>query len=274
MNSKLAVSLLALSATSLVAGTAQGFIQIGPARKELRFAKAAYVKDRFDPTKQVLHVVLSDAEIPSKALFDGARLFALTSSTDIQVVEFDFADDAVKWFLSARSMPGSRSMNQSPNPFPYEIKGTAMHGKIEAKEEAMSAEMPAFEISATYSAEIEKPVIEPPPTAADTAAAQNSPGWKAYQERLDAVVKGDRARILADSSPQDRAQIEQADFAQILPMMREMMPKNVKVLKAVDTPSDSTITVSGIMDGKPQKGEVELHLADGHWLVKLEIWND
>ena len=57
-------------------------------------------------------------------------------------------------------------------------------------------------------------------------------------------------------------------------MLREEMPKDVKILKAVDTATTSTLTLSGIMDGKPQKGEVELHLVDGHWFVTLDIWND
>ncbi len=82
--------------------------------------------------------MLSDAPVPSKALFDGARLFAITRSSDIQVVEFDFSEGGVKWFFSAKGMPGSRSMNASPNPFPYEITGNVMHGKIQSKSEALS----------------------------------------------------------------------------------------------------------------------------------------
>ena len=249
-------------------------MKVGSVRKELHFAKAAYVKDRFEHSKQVLHLVLSDAAIPSKALFDGARLFALTSSSDIQVVEFDFSKDGVNWFLSVKGLPGTRSMNASPNPFPYEIKGSVMQGKIQSKSEALSEDSPAIEISVTYSAEIEKPVVEPPPTAADAAAAQRSPAGKAYLDRLDAVQKGDKARLMVALTPEQRAQIEGADFKQILPMLQQMQPKNVKILKAVDTATESKLWLSGIMDGKPQKGEVEMHLAHGHWLVTLEVWND
>lgn len=130
MNAKLVVSLLALGATSLVAGSAEGFLQVGPIRKEVHFAKAAYVKDRFEPSKQVLHLVLSDVPVPSKALFDG------------------------------------------------------------------------------------------------------------------------------------------------LPMIQQMQRKNVKIRKAVDTDTESALWLSGIVDGRPQKGEVEMHLVDGHWLVTLEVWNE
>src|ERR1700734_1989271 len=140
MNAKLMASLLALGATSLVAGSAEGFAPVGSIRKELHFAKAAYVKDRFEPSKQVLHLVLSDALVPSKALFDGARLFELTNSSGIQVVEFDFSGDGAKWFLSMKGMPGTRSMNESPNPFPYQIKGSVMQGKIQSQSEALSQE--------------------------------------------------------------------------------------------------------------------------------------
>jgi hypothetical protein len=274
MNVKVMVSLLALGSTSMIAGTAEGFIQIGSIRKELHFAKAAYTKDRFEPSKQVLHVVLSDTPVPSKALFDGGRLFALTSRSEIQVVEFDFSGDSVKWFLSMKGMPGTRSMNQSPNPFPYEIKGSTLKGKIQSKSEALSEDQPGIEISVTYSAEIEKPVIKPPPTAADAIAAQRSPAGKAYLDRMDAVQKGDKARLMAVSTPEERAMLEQADFKQILPMIQQMQPKNVKILKAVDSATESELWLSGIVDGKPQKGEVEMHLVDGRWLVTLEVWNE
>jgi hypothetical protein len=266
--------MMALGSAPLFAGSADGFIQIGTIRKELRFAKAAHVKDRFDPTKQVLHLILSDAPVPSKALFDGGRLFALISSTDIQVVEFDFVENGVKWFLSAKGMPGSRSMSASPNPFPYEMKGNVMHGKIESKSEALSEDQPGLNISVTYSAEIEQPVVEPPPTAAETAAAQHSPAGKAYLDRLDAIAKGDKARLMAASSPEERAQLATADFNQVLPMIQGMQPKNVKILKAVDTATESVLQLSGVMEGKPQKGDVEMRLVDGHWLVTLELWND
>jgi hypothetical protein len=273
MNAKLVASMLVLGSVSLIAGSAEGFLQIGSIRKDLHFAKAAYVKDRFEPSKQVLHLVLSDAPVPSKALFDGARLFALTSGSEIQVVEFDFSGDGVKWFFSTKGVPGSRSMNQSPNPFPYEIKGSVVQGKIQSKSEALSQDQPGIEISVTYSAEIEKPVAEPAPTAADTAAAQRSPAAKAYLDRLDAVQKGDKVRLMAVSTPEQRAMLDQADFKQILPMIQQMQPKSVKILKAVDTATDSQLWLSGIVDGKPQKGEVEMHLVDGRWLVTLEVWN-
>jgi hypothetical protein len=274
MNAKLMASVLVLGSTSMMAGSADGFIQIGSIRKELHFAKAAYTKDRFEPSKQVLHVLLSDAPVPSKALFDGGRLFALTSGSEIQVVEFDFSEEGVKWFVSAKGMPGSRSMNASPNPFPYEIKGGILHGKVQSKSEALSADFPALEISVTYSAEIEKPVVEPPPTAADAIAAQRSPAAKAYLDRMDAVQKGDKARLMAVSTPEQRRLLEGPDFDKMLPMIQQMQPKNVKILKAVDTATESSLWLSGIVDGKPQKGELEMHLVDGRWLVTLEVWNE
>jgi hypothetical protein len=274
VNSKHIVALLALGGTSLIAGSAEGFIQIGSIRKELKFAKAARVADRFDPSKQVLHLVLSDAPVPSKALFNGMRLFAITSTSDVQVVEFDFSENGVKWFFSAKGMPGTRSMNQSPNPFPYEMKGSVMHGKIQSKSEALAEDQPGIEISVTYSAEIEKAVVEAAPTAVETAAAQHSPAAKAYLDRMDAIQKGDKARLMAASTPEMRAQLAAADFKQILPMIQGMQPKNLKILKAVDTATESTLSLSGIVEGKLQKGEVEMHLVDGHWLVKLEIWDD
>jgi hypothetical protein len=36
----------------------------------------------------------------------------------------------------------------------------------------------------------------------------------------------------------------------------------------------STLWLSGIVEGKPQKGDVEMLLVDGHWLVTLQLWNE
>lgn len=37
--------------------------------------------------------------------------------------------------------------------------------------------------------------------------------------------------------------------------------------------AESALWLSGIVDGKPQKGEAEMHLVDSHRIVTLEIWN-
>ncbi len=80
---------------------------------------------------------------------------------------------------------------------------------------------------------------------------------------------------MAALMPEERQQLEKADFNQILPMLQGMQPKNVKILKAVDTATESKLWLSGIMDGKPQRGEIEMRLVDGgHWLVTLEVWNE
>jgi hypothetical protein len=77
--------------------------------------------DRFDPSKQVLSVLLSDAPLPSRALFDGLYLYVYKHARKIQVVEFDFTPDGVKWFFDPKGGAGSMSMSRSPNPFSYEV---------------------------------------------------------------------------------------------------------------------------------------------------------
>jgi hypothetical protein len=257
-----------------MAGPTEGYLKTGDARAELRYAKAAHRPDRFDPSKQVLSVLLSDAPLPSRALFDGLYLYAYKHARNIQVVEFDFTPDGVKWFFDPKGAPGSMSMSRSPNPFPYEVSGNVIQGKIEGKSEPNTQSDRSYEISATYSAEVEKPVAPPVPTAADAVAAQNSVGAKAYVDSVDAIQKGDKVRMLTHLPPEERAMLEQADFAQVLAMMQMEQPKNLKVLKAVDTATDSELSLSGMVEGKPQKGTVEMHLDGGHWFVRLEVWNE
>jgi hypothetical protein len=263
-----------LASVSLMGESAEGYIKIGSVRKELRYASAARVPDRFDHSKQVLHLVLSDGPVPVNAVFDGLRLFSITSRAGIQAVEFDFSEkvDDVHWFFSAVGEMGTMSMSQSPNPFPYKITGDVMKGKIEATSKP-EGDRSGYEISVAYSAVIEKPVVEVPPTAADAAAAKDHPAAKAYLERLDAVMKGDKARLLAAMPPEARAEIEAADFKQLLPALQQMQPKNLKILRAREQDGVVTLWLSGIVDGKPQKGDVEMYLENGHWFAREEIWN-
>ncbi len=214
--------------------------------------------DRFDKSKQVLMVLLSDAPLPPRALFDGLYLFAYKHSRNIQVVEFDFTPNGVKWFFDPKGGEGSMSMSRSPNPFHYEVSGNVIKGKIEAKSEPETPSERTYDISVAYSVELEKPVAQPVPTAADAAAAVNSAGAKAYIDRADAVRVMTRLDI-PYLPPEERVMLEQADFAQVSPMLLMEPAKNLKVLKAVDTATDSELWLSGIVEGKPQKGTVEMH---------------
>ena len=113
--------------------TAEGFIRIGSDRRELHHARAARIQDDLDKSKQMIHLVISESPIPEKALFDDMKLFDVRQEKTNQIVELNFREDSVNWFLAGKEMEGTRSLSQSPNPFPYEISGGSIKGRIEAR---------------------------------------------------------------------------------------------------------------------------------------------
>ena len=266
--------LAAVAASVTTAQTADGYIKVGSDQRNLRFARAAQIPDDLDKSKQMIHLVLSEAEIPSKALFDDMKLFDIRQAKVNQIVELNFRDNSVNWFLTGKGMEGTRSMSQSPNPFPYQILAGAIKGKIEAHGDAGSTGAAAYEISVTYTAPLEKPVIESAPTAADAAAAAKSPAVKAYLDLVTALRAGDKAKIMSGVPAEKRAQMDSPDFPKMLAFVQSMMPQNLKVLKVVEKDGVATLTLSGTLEGSPQKGEATMKLEGGKWLMMSESWRN
>jgi hypothetical protein len=257
----------------LTAQTADGYIKTGADRRELHFARAARVTDDLDKTKQMLHLILSEAEISSKALFDRGELLGIKYQKKNQIVEFNFHEDGVNWFLMSKEMEGggTLSLSRSPNPFPFEISGDTVKGKVEDHGEASSMH-PPYEIAVSYSAKLEEAVVEPAPTPADAIAAAKSPATKAYLDLVAAIRAGDKAKIMAGVGPEQRAQVDTPQFPQALKFIQSMMPSNLKVLKVVEKDGEATLTLSGMLEGSPQKGQSVMKLEGGKWLMHSESW--
>ena len=91
---------------------------------------------------------------------------------------------------------------------------------------------------------------------------------------MSAIRAGDRAKIVAASPEDQRQQIDNADFEKMLKVVQTMQPSNIKVLKAVEKDGEATLTLSGVQDGKPQKGEATMKLEAGKWVMGSENWRD
>ncbi len=253
--------LLTLAAQLANAQTVEGFIIIGNDRRELHHARAT----RTDGGKTI-HLVLSEAPLPERALFDDIKLFDVRSAQTNQVVELNLNEKSVNWFLSGKDMEGTRSMSQSPNPFPYAIANETVKGKVEAKGDG-------YEISVTYSAPLEKLVKQRPLTAADAAVALKHPAAKAYLDLDRAIHAGNKAQILANAPAERRAEIEK-DFDKMLPMVQMMQPNNIKILKAAQNNNEAILTLTGTQDGKAMTGEATMKLNAGRWTLTDQSWRD
>jgi hypothetical protein len=272
------ISLAAFAVCFAAGQSAEGYIKIGSDRRELRYARAARVADDLDKSKQMLHLILSEAEIPSKALFDRGELLGIKYSKTNQIVEFNFHDNAVNWFLMSKEMEGggTLSRSESPNPFPYEVSGDRVKGKVEVKSGQFEASTnhPPYQIEVTYSAVLEKAPFEVAPTPADAIAATRSPAAIAYLDFVSALRAGDKAKIMAGVPPAQRAQMDTPEFPKALKFIQMMMPSNLKILKAVEKDGEATLTLSGTLEGAPQKGEAIMKLEGGKWLLRSESWTN
>jgi hypothetical protein len=134
-------------------------------------------------TKKMFHLVLSEAPLPRLALFDFSYMGVAFLDSN-QIVELNFDDkphptfgDGVSWSIKRKLPESAIGLGASPNPFPFEINGNVMKGKIESKGDG-------YEISVTYSAIFEKDPFDVAPIAADAIAATNSAAAKVYLEAV------------------------------------------------------------------------------------------
>jgi hypothetical protein len=250
----------------------QGFIIVGSDRRELHCARAAEIPDDLDKSKTMIHVLLSESPISFIALFDSRALYDIRSEGKNQIVELNFRENGVNWFLTGHDMEGMFSLSRSPNPFPYEVKAGAIKGKVESKSDTDAWPSRTYEISVTYAAPIEQhPVAGPEPAPGDALAAEKHPAVQAYLSLQEAIRAGNKAGILAAAPADRRARMDSPDFPQMLKMIQSMQPKEIRVLKAVDKDGEATLT---LQDGQHRKGEATLRLEGGKWLMQSESWRN
>lgn len=51
-----------------------------------------------------------------------------------------------------------------------------------------------------------------------------------------------------------------------------MEPKQIKILKATEDGDVATLVLTGVLDGKPQKGTATMKKINGQWLMAGEAW--
>jgi hypothetical protein len=253
-----------------MAGTAEGSVTMNGKRYAVKFARAATLPDEMHKGKEILRVVVSDVPFTSVAMFKDLLLTQL-----IHGVQIDFHDDGVAWFARDLGSDMSATHTQRPNPFPVKVAGGAAEGSMVVSLKADAHNPEPVEISVKYAAPIEKYVAEPAPVPADAQAAKHSAAANAYRDYIDAIAKGDRARIEAAVPPEpDGAGIDPAQFPELLKMFRDGLRQNVQILKAVEKDGYATLYVAGTWQGAAQKGQIGMRLLGGKWVVNDEAWDE
>jgi len=266
---------LAFSAAFAAAqtGTVEGRMVVNGTEHVMKYVHATNVPSDGDKGKTELCVLLSDEPVPLKDIFDEGLLFEASSSGRVHGLEFRFADGGIRWSIWTKDAKGV-SVNhwQSPNPYPFKLADGMVRGEVSDKS---SRDDISLEIAVKFNAPIEKFVPDPEPTAADTLAAKNSAAAKAYLSFVEAIMKGDRARIRASAPPEFVSQIDGPDFEKMLPMAQAMQNRDIVVLKAVEKDGGATLLVSGkSAEGTLQRGEITMQFTANKWIMKSESWKN
>lgn len=269
----LVVVCVAVPMLAVEPGTASGSITVNGKKTELRYASAAKTKD--GETK----VLISNTAVPAATLAD---TFAMMDLKDLVGVEITFNHDkqitsgqlydpvGFKKFGGSISAAGMHKFDEKQF-------GSTIAGKLymDKQDEFFGS---TYQYSAEFSAVLGggAPAKGAPAAPAGQALpAGGGDAGAAYMKYLAAMRKGDLKAIRSLVAKKRTADMDRPDFKEMLGMIQEMMPKDVKVTGGSVSGSTATLTASGKNeDGSAAKGTITLLKEDGAWKVEKESWSN
>jgi len=225
----------------------------------------------FDPKKMSTVVMAVDRELSAEDRLDPDVLRNLERRGALNGVEIELHGGSVSWTLMCNRLDMSMSLSKSPDPFNLQVANGKVTGmaKMGGPEKFAGHEY-YFEFPVDAALEMKK--VLPPPTAADAAAAQNAASVKAYRAYGVALAKGDKAALIKSVDPEKAKMVDTPDFPEMLKFIQSMQPKNIQVLRAVETGDKAELTVSG--NAGKETGTVKMQKIGGNWLVMKESWKN
>jgi len=227
----------------------------------------------FDAKKTILYILAVDRELSSSLRVDKDEVWNLSLAGKLHGIEFELSDDRANWILRSKLAP-SRSGSRSPSPFNLQTANDRVKGNLTLSEPATLGDV-TYTFDIAVDTEIEMPIVEPPPTEADLAAAANSPVAKAFLAYVAALRKGDKEAILNAIDPEKATMARNSpEWPQILAMIQDMEPAGIVVQKATITGDDAVLMVTGLDGKKPKAGKVTMMRLNNQWLIKKEAWKN
>ncbi|MFN0106079.1 MAG: hypothetical protein ACKV2U_28815 [Bryobacteraceae bacterium] len=268
------IALTAVAMGTCRAGTASGKLVIDGKVHSLNHAYAIVEKDSDDKTKEVLKLLISEGPISEAEVRSESKLMRRYFDAKFTYIEFQLrkGSDSSSHFLHSEDLQGTISGSNSPSLF--KVSGwtdARIAGDAAKAEDDFGSTKTSFTVK--VDAEIWKPVVVAPPTAAETASAVASEPAKAYAAYLVALRAGDKPLIRKGVVEEKAKMMDTPEFAQALQFIQKMMPQQVRVRKLVQTSTEENLLlVTGLDRGKQQKGEVTMVKEGGAWKVKNESW--
>lgn len=253
--------------------SAQGKLEVNGQTFALTHVYACLCPDQFDSKKTLLTIRAVDREVARAVRTDGDAMRDLFWNGELNGVEITIEGNSAAWRLRTKAV-GNASVfgNRSPNPFALTVTATNVKGTAKLSESVETGGTKYF-FEFPVDAVIEKPIVEPPPTAADRAAALKSPAAQAYMAFQKVLMSGTVAQI-ADLVDPEKGEMMRAEpnAKEMLAFIRKMQPTGITVLKATETGDDAALIASGMEGTKPQTGKVTMKKLNGKWIVMKESW--
>lgn len=268
---------LFVSAT-LFASPVKGTFTANGKTVNLNYAYATTHKDPFDDKKTDVFLVVTDKEIPAGAVFDE---FALMDLADKGISGFTVQIDPDKRINSGTLFsPAFKKMHQFSSVGKQKLNlTTSTKDRV-----AGTVSIPAddfFDEKFAYSATFDVPLqVKPAEKTATQKVAElkgtrlpadggePAKAWQAYRK---AIASGDVAAIRKNITADMVKQTEDPDFKKMLPLIREMQPKKVKIDGGTIDGDNATLLVTSL-DEKNTTGTVTLHRESGQWKLVKESW--
>lgn len=272
-----AVALLALCAIGLLAQTATGTLTVDDKTYKLSHGYAFQIPDWSDKTKMATLVYFVDREIPGKLLGPKIDPFALADA-GVNGLKLEFFDGGKGYALQVLQAESNTSLSVSGT-FDEERFRTFTPTRLEVS--LLQEPKKVGDATFGYTGELTLDVKEAPPvvaevepTEADIATAQKTESAKAYLTFYAAMKKGDIDAVRKMVAPERAAMMNRPDFKEMFAMVQEMMPADVKIVKATENGDDAELALRGTMMGEARKGTVAMQRLDGKWLIVKESWKN
>lgn len=267
----------ALLCAGLGAQTVRGSVTVNDKTFGMKHVYAFQVPDRMEPAAKGATLLVSDVEIPEKLRKPDPNPFDLEDA-GVNGLRIEIYGEGTNYMaaLIGGGISGSMSISGTiPKDWnivqsPKQIEVRAVKPKDSLGSNTWGFQM---EIQSALVAYVEKPKVRPTPE--DNASAARAASTKAYLAYQQAMAKGDLVALEKMVVPERAAQMKQPEFKEMFGLMREMMAKNVKVLKATENGDEAELLLTGSMMGEANEdGIAFLKKIGGQWLVEREKWGD
>ncbi|HEY3056248.1 MAG TPA: hypothetical protein VGK31_09995 [Thermoanaerobaculia bacterium] len=266
-------AVLLFGASAAFAAMAKGTLTVNGKTFNLKNAYATNRKNPFDKKKTDVVVILTDKELKPGAQFDE---FALMSLPDEGISGISFEVDADKRINSGTLFsPSFKKMKQFSSTGNQKLDLTAstkdrIAGTISIKPDTFFEE--SFQYSATFDAPIlAKPPEKPVVLKGTPLPADGGEPAKAWQAHRKAIASGDIAAIRKTIAAEHVKDLDDPDFKKMLPLMKEMQPKKVKITGGSIDGDTATLLVKNL-DEKNSTGTVTMRREGGQWKLAKEAW--